>query len=310
MLTVLAAKGGVDDPLSVVSLPAVTPDMPADYLIALVIAVIGSVLIHLSQGLMKLAILRRQQGDKSPGQRYLYLSGMLLNFSAPLWVILANRFAPTVIFTSVYAIGLLALLWFSCWKLGLALRKRDLLGALLLTLGAILLAIGNIQNGLIHMSQLNIVPMWWMLAMLCLLVWPVSWLCKQFSWLPQGLLFGFLGGAFLAVDSLLKGIAQSDSGVSAFLPSTLAGMAIFALSFVGAAMAFGMTQWAHARGAPPSATIAGYDAAYMLTPLLLISLALPGGHLLNWMCLLGLGCTLLSLVLLHRPATEKEKKGA
>lgn len=170
--------------------------MPTDYLIALVIAVIGSVLIHLSQGLMKLAILRRQQGDQSSGRRKLYLAGMLLNFSAPLWVILANRFAPTVIFTSVYAVGLLALLWFSCWKLGLALRRRDIAGALLLTLGAMLLAMGSIQNGLSEMSQLNIAPMWWLLALLCVLVIPVAWLCKYVSWLPQGLIFGLLGALF------------------------------------------------------------------------------------------------------------------
>lgn len=274
--------------------------MPSGYLIALVIAVIGSVLIHLSQGLMKLAILRRQQGDRSSGRRHLYLAGMLLNFSAPLWVILANRFAPTVIFTSVYAVGLLALLWFSCWKLGLALRRRDVAGALLLTLGATLLAMGSIQNGLSEMSQLNIAPMWWLLALLCVLVIPVAWLCKHFSWLPQGLIFGLLGGAFLALDSLLKGMAQSDSGTATFLPSTAAGMAIFAVSFIGAAMAFGMTQWAHARGAAPSATIASYDAAYMLTPLLVISLALPDGNMFNLMCMLGLSCTLISLVLLHR----------
>lgn len=274
--------------------------MPTYYLIALAIGVAGSVVIHLSQGMMKLAILRRLQGDNSSSQKSLYLTGMLLNFSAPLWVILANRFAPTVIFTSVYATGLLALLWFSCLKLGLTLRKRDIAGALMLTLGAVLLAAGSIQTGLTPMSELSITPVWWLLALLGLLVFPVSWCCKYYNWLPQGVLFGMLGGAFLALDSLLKGIAQSDSGTAAFLPSTTAGMFIFAVSFVGAGMAFAMTQWAHARGAPPSATIAGYDAAYMLTPLLAISLAFPSGSMFNLMCLLGLSCTLISLILLHR----------
>lgn len=274
--------------------------MPTYYIIALLIGVTGSVVIHLSQGLMKLAITRRQQGDHSKRQQHLYLIGMLLNFSAPVWVILANRFAPTVIFTSVYAIGLLALLWFSCLKLSLTLRVRDIIGALLLTIGAILLAIASIQANIGPMTEFNITPIWWVLGLLCLFVFPISWLCKHFSWMPQGILLGLFGGAFLALDSLLKGIAQADSGTAAFLPSTTLGVTLFVVSFIGAAMAFAMTQWAHARGAPPSATIAGYDAAYMLTPILVVSLGMQQDHILNPLCLLGLICTLSALVFLHR----------
>lgn len=111
------------------------------------------------------------------------------------------------------------------------------------------------------------------------------------------------GGAFLALDSLLKGVAQSDSGAAAFLPSTVTGVALFAVSFIGAAMAFAMTQWADARGTPSSATIAGYDAAYMVTPVVLVSMGMQQGYILNPLCLLGLGFTFCSLALLHRPSS-------
>lgn len=274
--------------------------MSEHYLIALLIGIVGSIVVHLSQGLMRLAILRRQSGDTTHLQRKMYIAGMLMNFSAPFWVIFANRFAPTVVYTSVYSIGLLALLWFSCTKLNLTLRKRDIAGAVMLTLGAILLATGSISASTPPMHQLSTVPMWWFVLLLCLIVLPVAIACKQFSWLPQGLMFGAIGGAFLAIDSLFKGIAQSDSGAAAFLPSTTMGIVLFAASFIGAGMAFAMTQWAHVRGAPPSATIAGYDAAYMVVPVIMVSLAMEQGNIINLYCLLGLACILPALGLLHR----------
>jgi len=278
--------------------------MSDGYLIALLFGVLGSVVVHLSQGLMRLGILRQQQAILSRNSRLLYLTGMLLNFSAPLWVVIANRFGSTILYTSIYAIGLLALLWFSCIKLGMTLRRRDLAGAVLLTVGAALLALGSITLDAQPMHELNTMPMWWFAMTLLLIVLPLALLTRRYAWLPQGILFGALGGAFLALDSVFKGIAQSDLGAAAWLPSTAAGMQLFAISFIGAIMAFAMTQWAHIRAAPPSATIAGYDAAYVLTPLLLLSLATGDASVLNALCLWGAACILVALVLLHRAPTR------
>jgi|GEM_PF-3864928 len=71
-------------------------------LIAMAIGVVASAVIHLSQGLMKLGIRRLQGVDAKGRARHLYALGLGLNLTAPLWVMLANPFAPTVYFTSMY----------------------------------------------------------------------------------------------------------------------------------------------------------------------------------------------------------------
>ena len=266
------------------------------YFIALLIGVAGSTVVHLSQGMMRLAIARRGED----GARALYLAGMTMNFSAPLWVILANRFGPTVLYTSVYAVGLVALLIFSCVKLGHRARPSDMAGAGAVAAGAALLAGGTLAGGTPPMAALGAAPLFFAGAGAVGMLAPVWWMTARRRRLPvpEGIVLGGLGGVFLALDSLLKGVAQSDSGEAAFLPATAAGAALFAMSFAGAGLAFAMTQWAHTRSAPPSQTIAGYDAAYVAAPVFLVPLAAGGAGMPNAWCYAGLACLALGLFLL------------
>lgn len=252
------------------------------------IGIVGSGTIHLSQGLLKLAVHQRHSGDHSARNRWLYVLGISLNFSAPLWVILANRFGPTVLYTSMYATGLLGLILFSCWKLRRPLRKLEIFGALGLIAGSALLVFGYHHAGINAMDRTA--PAWLIGAALIMaaLTWPAVALANRSRQLPPGLVMGGIGGAFLALDAMLKGVAQADGGVSGFLPMTGPGWTLFLLSFLGAAAALGMTQWAHARDQPPTATIAAYDAAYVALPVLLLPWA--QGSAAQWdpLCLLGL----------------------
>ncbi|TVP78208.1 MAG: hypothetical protein EA352_02380 [Gemmatimonadales bacterium] len=268
-----------------------TPE-PA-WFIAIGVGVVGSFVIHLSQGLMRLGI---RDGARGAGRRT-WTWGAILNLSAPLWVVVANRFGPTTLYTSMYAVGLLPLLWFSCVRLGRDLRGRDLVGAGIIMVGTALLGLDGLLGDRFSMADVRISPLLATGALTTLLVVPVAWLGKVRPAAPQGILFGILGGTFLALDSLLKGVAQNDSGQAAFLPSTGTGLLIFLLSFAGAAGAFGMVQWAHARNEAPSETVAGYDAAYVAVPVLLVPLALGQGGSVSWLCwtalLLLLGGTAL-----------------
>ncbi len=268
------------------------------WLIAIGIGILGSFVIHLSQGLMRLGI---RDGARGPGRR-IWIWGALLNLSAPLWVIVANRFGPTTLYTSMYAVGLLPLLWFSCVWLGRDLRKRDLAGAGIIIVGTALLGLDGFLGDSFSMADVRVAPLLVTGAAAVVLVVPVSWLGRLRPTVPQGILFGILGGTFLALDSLLKGVAQNDSGQAAFLPSTGTGLLIFLLSFVGAAGAFGMVQWAHARNEAPSETVAGYDAAYVAIPVLLVPLALGEGGSVTWLCGAALLLLLVGTGLLTRSA--------
>ncbi len=262
--------------------------MEVSHGIVLLIGWVGSGVIHLSQGLLKLAILRRHDGDQTTQNRNLYSIGLLLNFSAPFWVILANRFGPTVLYTSMYATGLLVLILFSKWKLHRPIQIRELTGSGLLVLGSVVLVLGFGGNELLGMDMTQ--PAWLLgaFALLAVLLWPLVRLSEALPWLPVGLVMGAFGGAFLALDSLLKGVGQADGGASGFLPATGLGWTLFLFSFAGAIAAFGMTQWAHRKHQPPTATIAAYDAGYVTLPVLLLPVAQGQAGRLDPLCLVGL----------------------
>ena len=279
--------------------------MDPNHLIVLSIGLVGSLTIHLSQGLLKLAILRRAEDRGGAGNTTLYTIGLLLNFSAPLWVIVANRFGPTVLYTSMYATGLSGLILFSRWKLKRPLRTAEILGAVMVTIGSIVVVLSYSQKGITGMEAT--VPGWLLGAglLLALLLLPAVRLATRWQALPTGLVMGAFGGAFLALDSLLKGVAQAEGGAGGFLPVSSAGWTLFGISFLGAAAALGMTQWAHARHQPPTATIAAYDAAYVALPVLLLPIAQGQGAGLDLICLAGLMIILIGLALVGHANAPK-----
>ena len=274
--------------------------MDANHLIVLVIGLVGSLTVHLSQGLLKLAILRRAEGPGKKGNSALYMTGLVLNFSAPLWVVAANRFGPTVLYTSMYATGLLGLILFSCWKLNRPLRIAEIFGAVLVIVGSTVIVLGYSRAGITGMEET--VPGWLLGAgaLLALVLLPAVRLAECWQALPTGLVMGAFGGAFLALDSLLKGVAQAEGGAGGFLPVSALGWALFGISFLGAAAALGMTQWAHAKHQPPTATIAAYDAAYVALPVLLLPVAQGQGIGLDPICLTGLVVILAGLICVGR----------
>jgi len=145
-------------------------------------------------------------------------------------------------------------------------------------------------------------PVWLLGAglVLALLVLPFVRLAENWHTLPVGLVMGGFGGAFLALDSLLKGVAQAEGGAGGFLPTSATGWALFAISFFGAAAALGMTQWAHVKEQAPTATIAAYDAAYVALPILLLPIAQGQGVGLNPLCFAGLGIIVAGLYCIGR----------
>ena len=272
--------------LSALSLQFI-PMLEWSYLVVLVIGVIGSSVIHFSQGLMKLGILRSQLGQATSRSRWIYRVGVILNFTAPLWVVLANRFGPTALYTSMYAVGLLPLLLFSSVKLKDRASRAEILASVLIVTAAVLLAIGASQTMAVPLTDSNVRPFIWVALVLLVGLIIGLGVSRSLGWPSVGLLMGIVGGCFLAMDSLLKGIAQSDGGVVGFLPQTGTGLWLFFFSFIGAGIAFGMTQWAHVRGASPTQTIAAYDAGYVVLPILLMPMLGGDAHLNNW-CIGGL----------------------
>ncbi|MCA1753848.1 MAG: hypothetical protein LC641_03925 [Spirochaeta sp.] len=274
--------------------------------VAIVVGVIGTSVIHLSKGIMKLGIMRMRE-DKAPAAplaarvanapnaapalagrgRSIYIAGILMNFTNPLWVIIANRFAPTVYYTSMYGLGLVSLLVFSRLILGEHLDRRRITGALIVVAGTLLIGAARITSPasplfLANRTTVLVIAGAWALAAPA-----IARLMRGAPIPAQELMFGLLGGGLAAMEAVLKGVSQSVDGAASFLPGAGPDWWIFAVSFLGAAGAFGMIQWSYIRSCRVAIMAASYDVSYVALPLLVTALAVSGERV-NALSVLGL----------------------
>ncbi|MCH8550373.1 MAG: hypothetical protein LAT62_00460 [Natronospirillum sp.] len=112
--------------------------------VAMLLGVGSSATLHISQALMRLGIVRLRAGQRTAGARLLYTLGLLLNFTAPLWVMVANLFADTLWFTSMFATGMVALLLFSRLVLKEPVSPWQAWGAVAVVAGTGLIAAAGI----------------------------------------------------------------------------------------------------------------------------------------------------------------------
>ena len=245
-------------------------------IIAMIIGVVGSSVIHLSKGVMRLGVTRLQ--EKQGAGKAIYVAGMVMNFTNPFWVMVANRFAPTLYYTSVYGVGLIPLLLFSCAVLGERLDARQILGVMLVGVATVLVGVVNVAVPSPSLFAAN---------QALILVVAASWLLlgplllagvRNTTVLLQGLFFGLIGGGFAALDAMMKGLAQSGAAGSTLLPQGGIAWLVFLLSFLGAGGAFVIIQWSYVRGCRASVMGSAYDVSYVALPLLLTTVAVPGAR--------------------------------
>ncbi len=245
----------------------------------MLIGVIGTSVIHMSKGLMKLGLLKLRASHFSGGSRRtataVYTTGMILNFTTPFWVMVANVFAPTVFYTSMYGSGLIALLIFSRFVLHEQLHRRHLVGAAIIIVGTGVLGAGELLGVPAKLSwpqldPLIVITVVWVLGG----IFPAA-LSRRRSIGFQEILFGLAAGGMAALDALLKGVAQQSGETSSFIPASTPGIILLASSFLVAAGAFGMIQWSYLRHCRASIMGTVYDLSYVGLPVLLFALLRP-----------------------------------
>jgi multidrug transporter EmrE-like cation transporter len=250
---------------------------------ALLIGVVGTSVIHLSKGVMKLGI----AGLPARRFRFIYAAGIAMNFTNPLWVILANRFAPTVYYTSMYGLGLIALLLFSRYRLGETVTRRQITGVVVIIVGTLVIGLtelGQAPPSLYSASRGRVL----LVAGLWLGGAPLAALFVRRRPLPlQEIVFGVAGGGMAALEAVVKGVAQAGAIENTFLPQTGANWVLFVMSFIGAAGAFGMIQWSFLRSCRASIMGAAYNVAYVAVPLLVVPFLL-GSTMINAGCIAGI----------------------
>jgi len=246
---------------------------------AMLIGVAGTSVIHTSKGLMKLGMQQFQRAKlderSTRAASLIYAVGILANFTTPFWVMFANLFAPTVIYTSMYGLGLVSLLAFSRFVLHETLTRFHALGIAIIILGTLLLGAAEIVRtppsfSITELSPLVTLTGVWMFGALV-----VARLSAQREVRFQEVFFGLAAGGMAALDALLKGVAQHGENGARLIPSSAVLGAVLAGSFLVAAGAFGMIQWSYLRSCRASVMGTAYDLSYVGLPVLLFAVLKP-----------------------------------
>lgn len=247
--------------------------------LAMAIGVVGTSVIHLSKGVMKRGIerLRRRDRGSSRRDRAIYGLGIAMNFTNPLWVIIANRFAPTAYYTSMYGLGLIALLVYSRWRLGEELSVRQQVGILTIVLGTLVIGTLELSGDVasLYSASRRVLLM---ISVLWLVAAPLSAvMARRVTRMLREVVFGVAAGGAAALEAVVKGVAQAGPEVNTVLPQSAETWVLFVASFAGAALAFGMIQWSFLRSCRASMMGAIYTTTYVAVPLILTPLLTSSG---------------------------------
>jgi len=283
--------------------------------------VAASILFHLSKGMQRHGIEavaalspKRRKQRAAEGRRpsakktALYWSGFVLNNSLGLFSILANRYAPSSYFTSMFGIGLIALMLYSGLILKEPIHPIQQLGALILIIGTLILGYDGVRRPTLTMAGVYLAAAGIVLAASFLGGFFLVHLARGNTGRKRpGLIYGLLVGLSAGIDPILKGIGQNLGGVRGFFPRLPLGWVFFLASFFFATFSFIFSQWAFTRGVSASTLIPSQNFAYITYPLLFQMIALPRFALTS-LALLGLSVTTLGMVVMQTPASLKPKE--
>jgi drug/metabolite transporter (DMT)-like permease len=286
--------------------------------IAMLYGIVGSVLFNLSKGLQRHGIgalaffipkrRQRREDAKRPGSAKniaLYATGFILNNSLGLFAILANRYAPSSYYTSMFGTGLIALMLYSGFILKEPLRLLQYAGAIVLTLGTLILGYDGILRPKMTMAGISF-PAAGIALTASFLVggFLIFYARGKRSLAVLGVVCGLLTGFAAGLDPILKGIGQNLGGDGRYLPRLPLGWVIFLASFLFATLSFVASQWSFGRHVRASVLIPSQSFAYIIYPILFQAVALPGFTLTRFTAA-GLFVTILGIVIMQTTIKRK-----
>lgn len=258
---------------------------------ALLFGLIGTVLFHLGKGMQKRGIeFIRVTGNrisrKSARRSFtvcdirtgsIYITGIVLNNSLILWIMLANKFAPPSYFASVFGIGIIALLIYARIVLKETITMLNYLGMILVVFGTGVLGVESIRRVELSMADANLTLLWIFIAgYLLFSIACVVGMLKISNPYLTGVSFGLFTGGAASLDPVLKSVAQNYGGIPGFIPSTIEGWGIFFLSFIFASASFIGTQWGFIKKSPASIQVPVGSSVYVCFPIIIQGITLPG----------------------------------
>lgn len=245
------------------------------------------------------ARLRRtgEQLEGSVRKPLIYVVGLLLNHTIFIYhLFVAPLGGNTALYTSMYGMGMIALLLYSTRVMKEKIAPLELAGAAAIFLGTLAIGLEGLSRPPLDMGLIDLVST--IVAVLLLLG-----LCgglilvglKDGTPNLIGLAFGLGAGTCGSLDPFLKGVGQTAGGGGPFTPGSAGGWVVLGSSFLVGMMAFLITQWGFYRRARANVLVPAYNCTYIAVPVLLQLLLLPG-YGLSWATALGLGLIMTGFV--------------
>jgi len=258
--------------------------------IAMIYGIAGSVIFNISKGMQRQGIeavafifpgrKARPKGERHPGSAKhiaLYAAGFVLNNSLGFFAILANRYAPSSYFTSMFGLGIIALMLYARFILKEPLHPFQIAGAAILTMGTLILGYDGIIREKLTMARIDLPAAAMVIgASLLLMIAILIYAHRSRNLLVLGAVYGLVIGFIASLDPLMKGIGQNLGQGERFLPSRSLGWIIFLASFVFATLSFVASQWIFSKGIRISVLVPSQNFAYIAYPIFLQAIALPG----------------------------------
>jgi drug/metabolite transporter (DMT)-like permease len=127
-----------------------------------------------------------------------------------------------------------------------------------------------------------------------------------------GIFFGLFAGGMGGLDPFFKGMGQTLGTSPGFFPSSIDGWFIYLGSFLFGTVAFLLTQWGFARKSPASVLVPCYNSFYVIIPIMLYGVALPGYNVTP-ITIIGMILTVVGIILMQgfkksNSKLEKEEK--
>ncbi len=270
-----------------------------NYLIAMLLGLIFSITFHISrgmqqQGIKTLTFIKENISRKSTSLTWkeckpaIYLIGVVLSGSGVIWVILAGKFASASYFTSMYGIGLVAMMWYSSKILKEKIDKWEYLGAGILIVGTVLIGIEGMFQPKLNYADINLQSVWWIVGIFTgISLIALIWIRNHGNPIIKSVIFGIFTGGMVSFDPIFKGIGQNLNHNPGFFPISSLGWTIFLFSLVFTTASFWITQWGFSKNVRAALLIPMHNSLYIAFPIFIQLIALPG-YKVTFITILGL----------------------
>lgn len=278
--------------------------------LAILLGILSTIQVHLAKALQRQGIevfdqirarLRRtgEAVERDARKPVIYTVGVVLNNTVFIYPLIAQQHAPPAVFTSMFGVGLVALMLYAWKVLREPITREVALGAAAIVAGTLLVGVESLRHGEYDRAGMAVRPTLALAAASFAVGMALALAAgRRRDARLIGVAFGFFAGVCGGLDPFLKGVAQNMSGQAQFIPTSLPGLLIFLPSFLIGFLGFVITQVGFARRAPASVLVPVYNATYILLPALLQRVLLPS-YRLHAGTVGGIGLILVGVALMR-----------